>query len=81
MSTALCRGCGKMIEWVTMASGKRMPCDIEGEVEIPVEGAVVVSGPDNKSGVVVRGRVMLRTSHWATCPHAESFRRKGNRHE
>jgi hypothetical protein len=74
MAASMCR-CGAMVEWVTMASGKRMPCEIRGEVEIPVDGAVVVCGPDNRNGVVVRGRLLVRVSHWATCPLRDQLKR------
>ena len=53
------KGCGRPIVWVTMASGKKMPCN-------PLVLQVVTDG-----GQVVRGRI----SHYATCPHAGSHRK------
>lgn len=56
-----CKGCGRQIEWIKTEAGKQMPVD-------PDLVTVVL-----KDGRVVRGY----RPHWATCPNAEQFRRKG----
>ena len=56
-----CKGCGEEIEWIETTEGKRMPVN---------PGKVVVVTQDGK---VVTGQV----PHWATCPRAEDFRKKG----
>lgn len=58
---ATCRGCGAHIVWIRTKAGRLNPCD-------PKELAVVT-----EAGEVVRGRV----SHFATCPRAGEFRRRG----
>lgn len=84
MST--CRSCGAKIKWIKTTAGKNMPCDPElvtaddcdaGIVLVTEEGDVVkitsqtvLSGEGCHS---VEGYV----SHFATCPNADKFRRKG----
>ena len=58
---AECKGCGEEIEWIATTEGKRMPVN---------PGKVVVVTQDGK---VVTGQV----PHWATCPRAADFRKKG----
>lgn len=68
----ICRGCGKKIGWVRMLSGKRMPVDLE-----PVQKVVVIyhdpQGVLPSMGKTVSGY----TSHFATCPQADKFRKGG----
>ena len=77
-----CRGCGADIYWITTKKGKHVPCD-------PREHAVYEGGKDiffTEDGSVIKGIAdrskgggflgFGRTSHWATCPNANSFRRK-----
>lgn len=56
-----CRSCGAPIEWVKTPQGRWMPVN-------PGERVVVTA-----KGEVVRGC----EPHWATCPHAEHWRRRG----
>ena len=56
-----CKGCGAEIEWIETTEGKRIPVNL---------GKVVVLSQDGK---VVTGQV----PHWATCPRAADFRKKG----
>ncbi|WP_046180362.1 hypothetical protein [Domibacillus tundrae] len=56
-----CRGCGAEIQWIKTDSGKAMPADMQKQTIITA------------SGQVVNGF----TSHFATCPQANNFR-KGN---
>jgi len=58
---AECKGCGAEIEWIETTEGKRMP--------VNPEKVVVVT----QDGKVVTGQV----PHWATCPRAADFRKKG----
>lgn len=78
-----CRSCGAEIVWVTMQSGKKMPCDAEliGFLE-KNDAQTVFIRPDK--GIVMRG-VKAPTdmtcfwgyrSHFETCPQADQFRRK-----
>ncbi|MGE5585779.1 MAG: hypothetical protein ACM309_09680 [Bacillota bacterium] len=61
MGMTTCKGCGREIKWLRTEAGKQMPVDPE-----PV--TVVLT-----DGRVFRGY----RPHWATCPKAEQFRRKG----
>ena len=89
---ANCRGCGKLIVWTKMKSGKAMPCDPE---IIPF-----VSGADGEHGIETfitpdgetkRGyrhgsiqqagktenQLIGYVPHWATCPQMNKFKSKG----
>ena len=56
-----CSKCNAKIEWIKTEKGRQMPVDLE-----PV---TVVT----KEGKTVRGYI----PHWATCPNADDFRKKG----
>lgn len=56
-----CKGCGAEIVWIKTASGKSMPCDID-KVTIVTDDGKTVTG---------------RIPHWATCPAATTFKKKG----
>jgi hypothetical protein len=79
---AACRSCGASVVWVVTADAKRMPVDASpspaGNVHLDV------SDPRMTRAVVYTGGVLdaarsagepLHTSHFATCPHARSWRR------
>lgn len=82
---AYCKGCGKLIVWTKMQSGKAMPCDpeviritpdITGELHanetfITPEGMTVKAKRDPESDII--GYV----PHWATCPKMSQFKGKG----
>jgi hypothetical protein len=77
-ATARCRRCGAPIGFARTANGKMMPLDPE-----PVEdgNVFVVEAPGSVTAIVASkanptppGEPHL--SHFATCPAAESFRRK-----
>lgn len=83
---AQCKKCGAPIVFISLPSGKVMPCDeqiLEGqrdprgtEVLITDKGEVVRCRVDNKIPtlpVPVSGR----KPHWATCPYADEFRNSG----
>jgi hypothetical protein len=60
-----CRSCGARIEWATLAgSGKRMPFN----PPIVLEGTLV----DGQTAAV---DMTQTTSHFATCPEADTWRR------
>lgn len=75
-----CKSCGATIIWVQTESGKGMPCDAKpipyredpaGSLTlITSEGKVVKAKPDATSDTF--GYV----SHFATCPHADAWRKK-----
>lgn len=80
-----CRSCGAEIVWVTMQSGKKMPCDAElihAVEERDAKTSFVLPG-----GIVQRGRegrhpngeadFVGYRSHFETCPQADRFRKRG----
>ena len=84
-----CRGCGKEIGFIKMVNGKTQPVDPE-----PVWVRQVYKGKPfiRKDGVYVYGEIAgdaeddpdtnlieAYMSHFATCPEAESCRRRGRR--
>ncbi len=86
-----CKSCGAEIKWIKMASGKNMPCDAA-----PISYSEILH-PASKSddfltlvtdkGTLVRtvldpgGDKLGYTSHFATCPNANAFRRRGRSNE
>lgn len=56
-----CKGCGEDIIFITSKNGKQIPCD-------PKPLSLV-----SLAGEVIQGHM----PHWATCPEADRFRRKG----
>lgn len=72
---ASCRSCNADIEWATWSdSGKAVPLDIgavpNGNLAL-VAGKVHRYGPDDER--LARAR---RVSHFATCPQAQSWRKR-----
>ncbi len=75
-----CKSCGAEIVWIKLKSGKSMPCDAKKISYTPdIHGKLVLVTPDGK---VARGdfnpagEKIGYTSHFATCPNADSYRRK-----
>lgn len=72
---ALCRSCGAHIEWAETERGKRMP------VEKAENGGNVILQEQLDGGtptaVVVGAGKGTHVSHFATCPDAPHWRRKG----
>lgn len=75
-----CRSCGAEIVWITMQSGKKMPCDAgtghyradpKGSATFVTENGLTMRGEPDFDGETV-GYV----SHFETCPQAEEFRRR-----
>lgn len=76
---ASCQSCGAAVLWATTSSGRLMPVDAE---PVPSPGTGNVSIEWSAGGVVPVAQVVapapgLHKSHFATCPHADSHRRKG----
>jgi hypothetical protein len=66
---ANCRSCGAEILWViSKASGKAMPLDVP-----PEKRAIIVEV--DKHGIPVTEIREAYTSHFATCPQANDWRR------
>lgn len=56
---SVCKKCGAPIKWVKTKNNRSMPVDIGRKVLV------------TDAGSVVRGF----NPHWATCPHADDFRK------
>jgi len=79
-----CRSCGAEILWAHTRDGKRIPLDATpspagnvylNETDRRFVRAVVLSGALLEAARSARER--LRTSHFATCPQANAWRRRG----
>lgn len=70
---ARCRSCEARIEWATVVkSGKKMPFD--GEI-VPVRS--YHEGPDSFTGRLIEVvDTTVTTSHFATCPQSDRWRKK-----
>lgn len=83
MDRGNCRGCGTLIYWTVMESGKRNPLNPEpdaerGNIELPdgeQRTRARALGADAAAGARAQGRT-LYLSHFATCPKRGSFRKK-----
>jgi len=80
---AKCNSCGAPIEWITMKTGKRMPVNImPSPYWAPCPGETMVMEINGGKGEVVvlptdRPFIQLFVPHWATCPDAATWRKKG----
>lgn len=80
VETSPCRKCGEPMIWVRTRSGKSMPLDADATER---GDFYIAEGKDGKLEGHHRGGypgklpedVPLYTSHFSTCPHADSFRR------
>lgn len=85
MKKSTCRGCGAPIVWIRTAAGKSMPCDAEPVLYKAREGAAgkIITGNGTVLSADIGGLAAFEpdgvghVSHFATCPAAEQFRRKG----
>lgn len=59
-----CKGCGAPIMWIATRDGKKMPLDVAKKVVYVIESDGVPR--------LVRGH----ESHFATCPKANTFRKR-----
>ena len=81
-----CKGCGKQIGFIKTVNGKTIPVDPEPICFMPEEGYDKFVMMD---GTMQRGRALEEAdktaigyrSHFATCPAADTFRRKKNKSE
>jgi hypothetical protein len=67
-----CRACDASIIWVETVAGKRMPLDPPWR---PIHTGSQVQGR-----ALVEIDTAVTTTHFATCPHADRFRRKRSSH-
>lgn len=83
MRTGTCKGCGAQIVWIKSAWGKMIPCDAkllryrenpEGREAVVTEDGNCVRCDLEFEGLSTG---MARKSHFATCPEAAKFRRRG----
>ena len=78
---ANCKGCGRLIVWTKMKSGKKMPCDPEIIRFIPDEGKEVFITPEGETKhgrrVGVVESLMGYVPHWSTCEKMKQFKAKG----
>ena len=83
--TTTCRGCGKQIAFIKTISGKSIPVDPERIAFIPetdYEKFVTEDGLVKRGGKASEGSKHYMPfeygyrSHFATCPAADSFRKK-----
>lgn len=81
---AKCKACGAEIVWLKLKSGKMHPCDAEGVFYKPNGGPdrIITHEGEVVSGTIVehpKDTMLLLhgwSSHFATCPFADEFRRK-----
>ena len=80
-----CRSCNAAVEWAVTELGRKMPLDLG----LHGDGRVIVVGRTSKDEAVVVSlelerlrklresgvRLMLRRSHFQTCPQADEWRR------
>jgi hypothetical protein len=75
-----CNSCSAPVIWARTTNGKSMPVDAEPTEQGNVELLPLVAGVRTPEAVVhpqhPLGAGPLRTSHFATCPHADQWRSK-----
>jgi len=67
--SAKCKSCGAEIEWIKTKAGKNAPIDAK-PVKVYIEAPDLI-GHENRWILI-----SAFTSHFATCPDADKFRRK-----
>ena len=81
---ARCKACGASIVWIATQAGKNMPCnagqytywkDAKGESTIITPNGETVRA--NLSGDIERATGIGNIPHWATCPQASKFKKRG----
>jgi hypothetical protein len=65
-----CRGCGAAIRWVVTTTGARMPLDVRFEKRF------IRDYDSDKPGIEGVKLADTFTSHFATCPKANEFRKE-----
>ena len=71
MKKSRCKGCGADIAWVRMRTGGNMPVDFESI-------KVVVVRKELHSDEAPGSMITAHNPHWATCPDAESFKKRSH---
>lgn len=78
--TTYCRSCSEEIEWVRTRSGKKMPLDAvpsdDGDFFMLMADDGTVEGHHVNGPVSPPDDATFHTSHFATCPEADSWRKK-----
>jgi len=78
-----CKTCGKEIIWIKTTAGKNMPCDAGGILCRPdKQGDLTLVTRDGKTIRAVKdetSELVGYTSHFATCPAANGWRKGVNR--
>lgn len=79
-----CKGCGREIIWIMTPSGKAMPCDPDEVVYWEKRGAKGKVVTPNGAIISCEFEGLANTEtgigyvpHWATCPVAGQFKRRG----
>lgn len=76
---SICKGCRAEIEWIRTKTGKMMPVDPE-PVFVATGGkqTFVTDEGDIITGSISEEKTdeVAFVPHWATCPAADSFRRR-----
>ena len=62
-----CKGCGALIEWLEMKSGKSMPVDVN-RINVAIK-VPQMEGPTKYE------MIWGFQPHWATCPNAKDFKK------
>ena len=83
MRTAPCRGCGAEIGFIKTVAGKTMPVNAKavrfakdgGKEVFVLENGTVVHGTSLTDSQAAPKEMTGYTSHFATCPAADSFRK------
>lgn len=77
-----CKSCGQEIKWIQTSGGKNMPCDPtivmywakpKSKDKIVTQDGKVINC--NLDGDPVKATGVGYVPHWATCPHADKFKR------
>jgi hypothetical protein len=85
---AYCKGCGKLIVWTRMQSGKALPCDPELIPFLAGPGKDTFITPDGETmhgyryGTIseagkAENQKIGYVPHWATCQKMNQFKSKG----
>lgn len=82
-----CRSCGAKIIWAVTEKGRRMPIDPQpvgrGNIQLrqqpPLPPLAVYLGQDTIAHLPPGQLERLLTSHFATCPQANKWRKKDGR--
>lgn len=73
-----CRGCDAEILWRVTPAGKNIPLDVAIHPEI-VAGTYVLLGTPRcrPADPLFDQGLAVHLNHWATCPNAAEFKKKG----